>query len=104
MHLHFDFKDWERAFHTFYRRRLGEAVDDGAGEVMGFIEGDSSLVFVVSTDAYTSGYWIEKDGESASSNPNTKVYRKVSEVRALERRVRQARTGTVNASLGGIVT
>lgn len=103
MQLHFNFTDWEQAFSTYYRRRLGYAIADSTGKVIGFAKGDSSLVFVVSTDAYTSGYWIEKDGEDVKSDAHNKVYRKVSEVRGLEKRVRQEQARTVNLSLDRVI-
>lgn len=103
MQLHFNFTDWEQAFSTYYRRRLGYAIADSTGQVIGFAKGDSSLVFVVSTDTYTSGYWIEKDGEDMKNDAHNKVYRKVSEVRGLEKRVRQERARTVNLSLGRVI-
>ena len=103
MQLHFNFTDWEQAFSTYYRRRLGYEIADSTGKIIGFAEGDSSLVFVISTDTYTSGYLIEKDGEDIRSDAHTKVYRRVSNVRALEKRVRQGRARTVNLSLGGVV-
>jgi hypothetical protein len=83
----FDFKDWEDAFELFYRRR----------------ERDDSLVFVVSTDSYVSGYWVEP-GEGAEDDEHTTVYRTVEEVRQLEQRVRKARAATINLSLGGVIT
>lgn len=101
MQWHFEFKDWEQAFELFYRRRCGEKLTGRDGEVLGFRKGDPKLVFVISTASYTSGYWIEED---ATNDEHTRVYRTLSAVRALERRIRRERAKTVNLSLGGVVT
>jgi len=105
MQLHFDFADWEMAFETFYRRRCGEVVKDLTGKVLGARAGDSDLVFIVCTSPYASGYWLES-GQSkleVKADSKTKVYRTVKQVRALERRVREERSKTVNLSLDGVV-
>lgn len=98
---HFEFKDWEEAFATFYRERCGEQVTDAAGHVLGFRKGDPNLVFVISTACDVSGYWIEPAG-GAESNSEATVYRDVSAVNRLERRIRHERESTVNLSLGGV--
>jgi hypothetical protein len=103
MQWHFEFKDWEEAFELFYRRRCGEELKGDDGRKLGFRKGDPSLVFVISTASYTSGYWIEP-GEGAKSDEYTTVYRTVKGVRQLEERIRRERAGTVNLSLGGVVT
>jgi hypothetical protein len=100
---HFEFKDWEEAFKFFYRKRCGEKLKDDSGKVLGFREGNPDLVFVVSTGCYVSGYWVEPS-EGAKPDSETAVYRTVGEVRRLERRIRRARSKTVNLSLGGVVT
>jgi hypothetical protein len=97
---HFEFKDWEEAFAFFYRKRCGEELKGDDGKSLGFREGDPNLVFVVSTGSYVSGYWIE---EGAINDEHTRVYRTLSAVKALERRIRRAREKTVNLSLGGVV-
>jgi len=97
---HFDFKDWEEAFEFFYRKRCGYEVKDDDGKVLGFRKGNPNFVFVVSTGAYVSGYWVE---EGAEPDEETQVYKTVEEVRELERRVREERSKTVNASLGGVI-
>lgn len=97
---HFDFKDWEDAFATFYRKRCGEQYKDANGEILGSRKGNPKIVFVISTGTYTSGFWVE---EGAQNDKNTRVYKTVAAVRNLERRIRQARAGTVNLSLGGVV-
>jgi hypothetical protein len=85
MQWQFDFKDWEEAFELFYRRKAK----------------DDSLALVISTDNYTSGYWMEPNPEP---DENTYVYRTVAEAQALEARVRAARRRAGNAvSLGGVI-
>jgi hypothetical protein len=83
MQWHFEFKDWESAFELFYRRK----------------QRDDSLVFVISTASYVSGYWVEPS-EGAEPDAHTTVYRTVEEVQRLERRVRRACADTVNLSVG----
>lgn len=97
---HFDFKDWEAAFAMFYRKRCGEVYKDENGEVLGSRKGNPKIALVVSTNAYSSGYWIE---EGAEPDDDTKVYKTVAAVRRLEKRIRQKRESTVNLSLGGVV-
>lgn len=81
---HFEFKDWERAFELFYRRK----------------KQDASLCLVISTGSYTSGYWVERD---AHADRCATVYRSVKAVKALEERVRAARRSRVSLSVGGVI-
>lgn len=81
---HFDFKDWRDAFDTFYRWK----------------KKDSAFCLVVSTNSYTSGYWIERN---AKTDKETRVYRSVKAVKELESRVTAARDKTVSVSLGGVI-
>ena len=101
MQWHFEFRDWEEAFRMYYRKRCGEELRGDGGKVLGFREGNPSIVLVISTAPHVSGYWIE---EGAEEDADTKVYRTPDEVRRLERRIRKRRAGTVNLSLGGVVT
>jgi hypothetical protein len=87
MQWHFDFKDWEQAFELYYRRKAQ----------------DETLALIVSTDSYSSGYWIEPMS-GAEPDDVTKVYHTVEAVKQLEQRVRDKREATVNLSLGGVVT
>lgn len=103
MQWHFEFKDWEEAFATFYRKRCGEELKGDDGKPLGFRKGDPNLVFVVSTASYVSGYWIEPRA-GAKADAETAIYRTVRAVRSLERRIRRERAKTVNLSLGGVVT
>lgn len=98
---HFEFKDWEAAFEMYYRKRLGYEIKDDDGTRLGHREGDSSIVLVISTGSYVSGYWIERGPVEADSN--TVVYNTPEEVRQLEQRIRNKRESTVNLSLGGVV-
>jgi hypothetical protein len=103
MQWHYEFNKWEQAFAQFYRKRCGEELKDSAGRVLGFRKGDDSLVFIISTAPYVSGYWIEH-GDDVRPDAETKVYRTVEDVKRLERRIRRQRQRTNSLSLGRVVT
>lgn len=102
MQWHFEFNQWEEAFKFFYRKRLGEKLYDDDGKYLGFREGDPTLAFIVSSDSYVSGYWIEPSS-GAESDDTTQVYNLVADVRKLERRIRNKRARTKAVSLGGVM-
>lgn len=94
----FAFGEWEDAFATFYRLRQGEDLfDDETRKKLGTRAGDDSLVFIVSTDSYTSGYWIETAESAGEPDDKTTIYTSIDEVRKLEARVRRARKRAGNA-------
>ena len=101
LQLHFEFHEWEEAFARFYRERNGYELRDEDGSVLGFRKGNPDAVFVVSTDTWVSGYWIEEDAED---DAYTKVYRTVEAVKDLEARVRKARGATNALNMGGVIT
>jgi hypothetical protein len=67
---HFEFQDWEKAFELFYRKK----------------KQDKAYCLVISTDSYTSGYWIEKDAKRDEDTRH--IYRSVKSAQALESRIR----------------
>lgn len=87
MQWHFEFNQWEEAFALFYRRK----------------ERDSELVFVVSSVAEVSGYWIEP-ASGAEPDDHTQVYDRISDVKRFERRIRSHRNKTNSLSLGRVIT
>lgn len=94
----FEFRDWQEAFKFFYGKRLGVKIYDDKGKLLGKTPVDDSLVFIISRDAYTSGYWIEPDG--AELGEGDEVYKSVAEVKRLERRVRYRIGNSKNLSIG----
>lgn len=98
--FYFEFHEWQDAFATYYRKRCGESLIAENGEVLGFRKGNPKLVFVISTAPDTSGYWIE---EGATSDKETKVYRGIKAVKALEARITRTRSRTNAVSLGKVV-
>jgi hypothetical protein len=87
----FDFKDWEDAVDTFYRKKRK----------------DKAYCLVISTHWATSGYWVERD---AKTDEYSTVYRSFEAVQELEKRIRDRgeewvldRQRKDNASLGGLV-
>lgn len=99
----FDFCNWEDAFKTFYRLRCGEDIYADDGRKLGRRYGNDALVFVISTAPIVSGYWIE---EGAEPDADTKVYRTVKAVKALEKRLRRARETKQRGalSMGAVIT
>lgn len=91
MQWHFDFKDWEEAFELFYRRK----------------KQDRSYCLVISTDSYTSGYWIEKDARKDDDARH--VYRSINAIKGLESRIRSKQAeflkteGFIPLALGEII-
>jgi hypothetical protein len=81
---HFEFKDWEAAFELFFRQK----------------KENNTLCFVISSASYVSGHWIEKN---AYANKQTRVYRTVRAVRALEKRVRAERGGRISLALRRLI-
>jgi hypothetical protein len=81
---HWDFADYEEAFASFYRMKPD----------------NDSLVLVISTDAYVSGYWLEKE---TVPNKSTHVYRTLADVKALHRRVGRAIATQKSHALGFVV-
>lgn len=86
MQWHFEFNEWKEAFETFYRRKAK----------------DDTLAFVISTEPYASGYWIEPSS-GAEPDEATKVYNLVADVKKLERRIRNKMARTKSLSLGGVL-
>lgn len=89
----FDFKDWEDAFDTFYRKKRK----------------NKAYCLVISTYWVTSGYWVEKD---AKTDEYSKVYRSFAAVQNLEKRIRERGEEVVRSdglkrkdciNLGGLV-
>lgn len=85
MGMYFAFRDWERAFATFYRMKRE----------------DETLRLVIDSHPYTSGYWIEKGRSSTGTEIG--VYNTVDEVKRLEQRLRRRRASRISLSLGGVV-
>lgn len=82
---HFEFRDWEKAFASFYRMKRD----------------DDSLRLVIDSHPYTSGYWIEKGKESTGTEIG--IYNTVDEVKRLEQRLQRRRARTNAPSLGRVV-
>lgn len=107
--MHFDFKDWEKAFATFYRLHCGYPIMNDKNEQIGFYKGDTNYCLIISTNWTTSGYWVEKYANEQITSTDI-VYKTLDEVKYLEKKLRQAiedsrfEDGRYPLSLGKLIT
>lgn len=87
----FEFHEWQSAFAEFYKRRPA----------------DPTLVFLVCTAAYVSGYWImstaSKEFKNVHAGDFACLYSTIHDVKLFERRLRRKLNPTKSLSLGEVV-